>query len=139
MGKCSFDCFEGFKRCENVTFTDANANSFTMRLYQRAYKKGIAMVAWEIGSFTFNGSPSLGPFTANHKTLECDFKSDMSMTNYRHPILASVVLSATTTVVSGYLSFNSSGYATFTLLGTVPDASSAATIYGGSATYPQDC
>lgn len=140
MGKCEFKCFEGYKRCETVIFTDANSNSFTMTLYQRAYNKGIAMVAWEGSSFTFGVSPSVGPFTASatKKTLECDFKSDMTMTNYRHPIQATVVIDGDSTSVTGYLSFNSSGYATFTLIGTVPDASTAATIYGGGAVYPQD-
>jgi len=138
MGKGKFDCFEGHKRCETVTFTDSNGNSFSMKVYQRSYDKGIALFAWESATVTFNGTPSVGPFTGSKQALECGFKSDMTMTSYRHPVLFSTILSAVVTNSNGYLSFNSSGYPTFTIIGTVPDASSVATVFGGGATYPQD-
>lgn len=138
MGKDCFDCFEGYKKCDTYTFTDANGNVFSMKVYQRAYKSGIAAFSWESATTTFNGTPSVGPFTGNHEALKCSFKSKMTMTSYRHPVMMSAVYSAVTTMVVGYLSFNGSGYPTFTFPAVVPDASTAVTIYGGSATYPQD-
>lgn len=142
MGKkCGFDCFEGYKECESIVFTDAGGNSFTMNVYLRGYKKGIVSMSWPGGSGTMNGTPSLGPFTGSKQVLKCNFKSDMAMTSVRHPVLTTAVISAAATNLTGYLTFNASGYPVIYLnIGTdVPDASTAYSVYGGSVTWPQDC